>query len=144
MGVKNVRERGEPNEMYMKDATFRVKLISGGRITIPTAIRELLGVKDGDYLVCSVRASEKEELPPLRTLWRILRACRRGLTNNDIGERCQLSPRASKTYLSLLVGEALLSVDAAKKSDDAEEIYRTTEKGLRIVNLVSPSRSGDQ
>ena len=141
---KTLWERGEPSEMYAKDATFRVRLISGGRITIPTAIRELLGVRDGDYVVCSVRTSEKEELSSLKVLWSILRACRRGLTNKEIRERCKLSPGASNAYLSLLVGEDLLSVNTVGKLDCADQAYRTTEKGLRTVEVVSTSRSGSQ
>ena len=124
--------------MSASNASFRVKLISGGRVTVPTAIRKLLGVRDGDYIVCSVEAAESEELPPLKTLWRILDACRKRRTSKEISKICGLSARTSKSYLGLLVGEGLLLVDRARKSDAGQETYRTTENGLRIVNLVAP------
>ena len=126
--------------MPVKNTTFRVKLISGGRITIPTAARELLGVKKGDYLVCSVKPADDEELPPLKTLWHILDACRRGLTNKEIAGRCKLSGRDSRSCLSLLVGEGFLSVSAEREADAGQETYRTTERGLQIINLVAPIR----
>ena len=128
--------------MPAKNATFKVKLISGGRVTIPTAVRELLGVGDGDYLVCSVKAAEYDELPPLKPLGRILKACRKGLTNKEIAKRCRLSARASKSYLSLLVDDGLLSVKRARRSGPGVETYRTTEKGLQIMELVRPIRGG--
>ncbi|MFB0523501.1 MAG: winged helix-turn-helix domain-containing protein [Candidatus Bathyarchaeia archaeon] len=126
--------------MPIKNTTFRVKLISGGRITIPTAVRELLEVKKGDYLVCSVKPAEVEELPPLKTLWHILDACRRGLTSKEITRRCRLSARASRSYLSLLVGEGFLSVSAEGEADAGQKTYQTTERGLQIINLVAPIR----
>jgi len=121
------------------NASFRVKLISGGRVTVPTAIRKLLGVRDGDYIVCSVQAAESEELPPLKTLWRILDTCRKRQTSKEIARRCALSTRTSKNYLGLLVDEELLSVDRARKSDAGQETYRTTKKALQIMNLVAPT-----
>ena len=126
--------------MTTKNATFRVKVISGSRITIPTSVRRLLGVRDGDYIVCSVRATETEELPPLKTLWRILDACRKARTNKEIAKRCRLSARATKSHLALLVEEELLSANRARESDAGEETYRTTEKGLQIINLVAATR----
>jgi len=124
----------------VKNTTFRVKLISGGRITIPTAVRELLGVRNGDFLVCSVKPAEDGELPPLKTLWRILQACRRGLTDKEIARRCGLSARALRSYLSVLVQEGFLSVSGERESDADEETYRTTEKGFKIISVVAPIR----
>jgi len=126
--------------MTTKNATFRVKVISGSRITIPTAVRRLLGVRDGDYIVCSVRAGETEELPPLKTLWRILQACRKELTNKEIAKRCRLPARTSKSYATLLVDEELLLVNRTGESDAGEETYLTTEKGLQVMNLVASTR----
>lgn len=130
--------------MPAKNATFKVRLISGGRITIPTAIRELLRLRDGDYFVCSVRAAENEELPPLKTLWRILRACRKGLTSKEIVSRCRLSARTSGKYIAMLVDEELLSASGARESNAGGETYRTTEKGCRIIDLVAPIRGGSR
>lgn len=122
--------------MTANSAEFRVKLISGGRITIPTAVRDLLGVRDGDHIVCSVRAPKSEELPRLKTLWRILKTCRRGLAGNEVAKRCRLPPPATKSYLALLLEEELLSVHDAGEQKAGGETYRTTQKGLQMIKLV--------
>jgi len=127
---------GANKQVQAKDATFRVRIISGGRVTIPTGVRELLGVRDGDYVVCSVRAAKRGTLPSLKTLWRILQICRNGLTKKEIAKRSRLSVRTTRTCLVLLTGEELLSVSDDRQLDGGEETYRTTEKGLQIIRLV--------
>lgn len=45
----------------MKEYHIPVKMISGGRITIPEEVREKLGLKDGDSVDITIAAEEKDK-----------------------------------------------------------------------------------
>ena len=51
---------GFPSILGIKTATFRARLMRGGRITIPDTEREALKIKEGDLLRVVVT---KEEIP---------------------------------------------------------------------------------
>ena len=50
---KGFGEKVQPPWFYLKNrehAVFKAKVVSGYRITIPDVERELLGIKEGDYV----------------------------------------------------------------------------------------------
>lgn len=68
-------------------------LTSQGQLTLPKAIRDLLGLRPGDQVAFRVREDQSVVVEPatvdLRTLRGVLKSKRRGVTLEDMNEAVQ-------------------------------------------------------
>jgi len=76
-------------------ASFVAKVISDGRITIPNEIRDLMGVNDGDLVVCSIRRAGKSNVRNSKT-WSIKTS---PIEPNNKRQNPSISGRSVSSYL---------------------------------------------
>lgn len=128
----------DPNE---KDVvSFVAKIISDGRVTIPTPIRGMMELREGDVVTCTVRRLPiriknvvKGEEMSIATMSAILLACGKGANREKLSKATNLSLSRLSEYTRYLIDRGLLKVESKKRGLDA---YRLTDTGSKLVEMM--------